>query len=222
VKSTFTIKLSKLVGNALETKNGLHFLKKEYLKKWVRSMEKNKTPEPPKVIIKSKASMKKGAIKKIQTKKNAKKSAKRSAAKQSAAKKKAESKKRALTKKRSQAKQAIKKAKASNKKAKGETKKKSKKEQASKKMDAVKSQNTRPLRMANKSVRVKAQASQNVKLREGVQTKSKNASLPKPQEKRKIQMLKVSAKSKDIKKKKPTSRPKAILKNHIKEFDNIK
>jgi hypothetical protein len=180
-KTTFSVKLSKLVEqNVLETKNGLFKITKNYLKKWVSKMEKTKTPEPPKVVSKSKASMKKGASKKIQTKKNARKTAKRSAAKQSAAKKKAETKKRQASKRRSQAKKATKKAKASNKKAKGESKKKGKKEQASKKVEAVKAQNTRAQRMANKSVRVKAEPSQDLKLKEGVQSKSKNASLSQP------------------------------------------
>jgi hypothetical protein len=79
-----------------------------------------------------------------------------------------------VSKKRSQAKKA---AKAS---AKGESKKKTKKEQASKKVEAVKSLNTRAQRMANKSVRVKAQPSQDLKLKEGVQSKSKNAALSQP------------------------------------------
>lgn len=66
VKKTFTVRLNKLVkDNVLETKNGLHYIKKEYLKKWVKKLEKMESPEPPKVISKSKASMKKGATKKI-------------------------------------------------------------------------------------------------------------------------------------------------------------
>ena len=106
-KTTFTVKLSKLVEqNVLETKNGLFKITKNYLQKWLSKMQKTQTPEPPKVVSKSKASMKKGATKKIQTKKNAKKTAKRSAAKKSADNKKAESKKRALSKKRSKAKKA--------------------------------------------------------------------------------------------------------------------
>jgi hypothetical protein len=109
VKKTFDVRLRKLVkDNVLETKSGRYYIKKEYLKKWIKSLEKMESPKPPKVISKSKASMKKGATKKIQTKKNAKKTAKRSSAKKSADKKKAESKKRALIKKRSKAKKATK------------------------------------------------------------------------------------------------------------------
>ena len=159
----------------LETKNGLFKITKNFLKKWVSKMEKTQTPEPPKVVSKSKASMKKGATKKIQSKKDSKKATKRANAK-----KKAATKKRAQTKKRSQTKKATKKSKASNKKAKGETKKKTKKEKTSKKLEAVKSQNTRANRLANRSVRVKGQASQDLKLKEGVQSKSKNGSLSQP------------------------------------------
>ncbi len=104
MKATFTVKLKKLVEqNVLETKKGLFKITKNFMKKWVTKMEKTWTPGPPKVVSKSKVSMKKGATKKIQTKKASKKSEKRSAAKN-----KANSKKRAQTKKRGQSKKATK------------------------------------------------------------------------------------------------------------------
>ena len=69
--------------------------------------------------------------------------------------------------------------------------------------------------MVNKSVMVKAQPSQDLKRKEDLY--SKTAEL------RKSQMGKVSAMSKDIKKKKPASKKaKATLKNPFDYFDKVK
>ena len=60
------LRLSKLVKeNVLETKNRRFRIKKRSKEKWLSSMEKTHRLEPPKVVSKSKASMKKGSTKKI-------------------------------------------------------------------------------------------------------------------------------------------------------------
>lgn len=119
--------------------------------------------------------MKKGATKKIESKKKSKKSVKRAAEK-----KKADSKKKAQTKKRALSKKPQKRSRATNKKAKGETIKNNKKAQMSKKVEIIKSENARSQRMANRSVRVKAQPTQDLKRKEGVHSKPKTESMSQP------------------------------------------